>query len=347
MTSRASIEPLECQRLRQLIEKAVRRGDAADVLAHLQSSESLPTLERGELLGLQVLGQGFGGGMSSPDRVSFAHYCMKNLQETVLEAVLRSDLAERQVLATKVCAWHSMVFSKRNGRPAAAARGRAAHSLSMLDSAARLTSAVGMRLAIEFESHSQRLREPVKRNPLTPAKTCHADALDFAMAYVRNPGFDQSLEVCRVFVENRLPATASDSVNFVLEKLTSVGGASVNRESMRTLFRLYEEAGYIVDVDKPLGSASNGLLPLTAAILEDNRELALELIRVGADVTLVGVDVDMPGADILDVIGAQNHARGGEFVAEVANLLMAREIASHAPWPTSAESANRRRSLRV
>lgn len=353
-TERESLESLAHQRLRNNIEGIVElrvsakfRGKAVvDKLSLKTPLEGLG--DQAASIGLEVLSGGFGSGITSSERMSFLAYCLKHDADEVLRAVLKSKLAPQHELLELVCRW-------RHAQPLA--KGETIRRVEEKFSDFWTTvieenSGIGVGLALEFVGDAPKLVGPHDYS-------AHALALHKACVSLSLAGhwaFKVNLPICRILIGAKAPILVDGQDNFLMDKLSTLSPAEGLDEQYGQLVSLYRGAGLLDPSKRLTGGALGfaGKLPLTAAILLHNKTAALELVRMGADTSLVGDDADMPGMGALDVLKAtpapkrmtseQKDAFVAEFTEECMRAALAR---SRSAAPTAGDakqrSAGRRR----
>lgn len=301
---RASMESLAHQRLRNRIEGIIElrvparfRGKA--VVEALSLKTPLEGIgDQAASLGLEVLAGGFGGGITSNERMSFLAYCLKHDADEVLRAVLKSKLAPQEELLKLVCRWrHGLPLKKGE-----AVRRVEENFTGFWSTVVQENSGTGVGLALEFLGDSPDLVGPSDFS-------AHAHALSNACVSLSLGGFwafKVNLPICKILIGEKAPILVDGQHCYLMDKLATLSPADGFEEQYAQLFSLYRDSG-LLDPTKRLTSGALGFagkLPLTAAILLHNPTAALELVRMGADTSVVGDDVGMPGLGALDVLKA-------------------------------------------
>lgn len=345
---RISMESLAHQRLRNNIEgivelrvSAARRGKSVvDKLSLKTPLEGFG--DASASIGLEVLAGGFGAGITNSERMSFLAYCLKHDADEVLRAVLKSKLAPREELLERVCRWrHAEPLAKGETKR------RVVEKFSdFWSTVIEENSGIGVGLALEFVGDAPKLVGPHDFS-------VHAHALHKACFSLSLGGFwafKVNLPICKILIGEKAPFLVDGQENFLMDKLATLTPVEGLQDQYQQLLSLYRGAGLLDPSKRLTGGALGfaGKLPLTAAILLHNRTAALELVRMGADTSVVGDDADMPGLGALDVLKAtptpqrmtaeQKHAFVVEFTEECMKAAMSRSTPSA---PAGAESGQR------
>jgi hypothetical protein len=273
--------------------------------------------------GLRALGAGFDGGVSSSFRKSFAQFAVEQGRPGTLEAVLRSGLAEPEILLDAVRSWRHV---------SDAADERSHNRLSLVSAALLAKCPHTARVAIEFEAEDPRMHTTGKYQRGVKPRTCHGDVLSHMLNVKGHPepDFVRGVEMLREFIAAGLPVVVGSNPRAALHMLVCADSSSPElRPHVAALFDAYQAAGMLAHLEAPFTDEAEdhfGKRPLTAAVLNQNWPVATALIRAGADTTVSGDDAGSPGLDAIELAESSLSPVAAEFAAALRSAAMQRAL---------------------